>query len=367
MPSLINRRATHVTRLPLMEFIDMKKTSEKKLRWVRAAIVAGSLIWSGAAFGYCVNSGNWAGRTYNVTFPATMNVAAAPVGGVLASSEVQYVSWDGLAYTACWNSNLNFSITVPDGQLVPGYKGVYKTNVDGIGVRFTFSGFGNTELIPPLTYYGSSNTGGGAPIWYVPSKVRVELVRTATSVASGGTVSLAFSAVYDADKDSAGNVLRLYINGQGTTQVTNNVYFGGCKTTTPVTNVKMGKEGIQQIKSGQVAEHSFSLEVACGSNKPSNPLPVKVYFEGDNAATGLLRLSGSGTPGVAAGVGIALTSDKGVKLPFTQANALTMDWNRSSPDGEVYRFTATAKYAPTTGAITAGKGDATLNFVIQYN
>ncbi|AOJ29980.1 hypothetical protein WJ12_31540 [Burkholderia seminalis] len=62
-----------------------------------------------------------------------------------------------------------------------------------------------------------------------------------------------------------------------------------------------------------------------------------------------------------------MTSDKGVKLPFTQADALTMDWNRSSPDGEVYRFSGKAKYAPTTGTITAGSGNATLNFVIQYN
>ncbi|MXN76206.1 hypothetical protein GR157_15845 [Burkholderia sp. 4701] len=84
----------------------------------------------------------------------------------------------------------------------------------------------------------------------------MELVRTAANVASGGTVSLAFNAVYDAGKDQFGNILRLNINGQGTTQVTNNIYFGGCKTTTPVTNVRMGKEAIEQIKSGQAASRS---------------------------------------------------------------------------------------------------------------
>ncbi|PAJ79654.1 hypothetical protein CJO71_17905 [Burkholderia ubonensis] len=365
MLSLTNRRMTRIARLHVMELIERKGMFEKTLRWVRATIVAGSLIWSGAAFGYCTNEGGWAGRTYNVAFPATMNVAAAPVGGVLARSEVQYVSWGRSVYTACWGSKLNFSITVPDGQLVPGYQGVYKTNVDGIGVRFVFVGV-DLQYIPPLTWAGGA-PGGGAFMWYAPSKVRVELVRTATNVASGGTVSLAFNAVFDADKDQAGKILRLYINGQGTTQVTNNIYFGGCNTTTPVTNVRMGKEPVERIRSGRAPEHSFSLEVACGTNKPNNPLPVKVYFEGDNEATGLLRLSGRGTPGVAAGVGIALTSDKGVKLPFTQAGALTMDWNRSSPDGEVYRFTANAKYVPTTGAITAGSGNATLNFVVQYN
>jgi len=356
----------HVARFPSTGNIEMNGMFQRNLRWVRATIVAGSLIWSGAAFGYCQDTYGWSGRTFNVTFPATMNVAAAPVGGVLASSEVQYVGWGSNATTSCWSpSTLNFTNTVPDGQLVPGYSNVYKTSVDGIGVRFAFVDSRGGVKIPPYSYPGA--TGGGAPIISVPNKVRVELVRTATGVGSGGTVSLAFNAVFDADKDSSGNILRLYINGTGTTQVTNNVYFGGCKTTTPVTNVRMGKEPIERIKSGRAAEYSFSLEVACGTTKPSNPLPVKLYFEGDNEAAGLLRLSGRGSPGVAAGVGIALTSDKGIKLPFTQANALTMDWSRSSPDGEVYRFTGNARYAPTTGAITAGSGNATLNFVIQYN
>nr|WP_244114647.1 fimbria/pilus outer membrane usher protein [Burkholderia cepacia] len=44
-----------------------------------------------------------------------------------------------------------------------------------------------------------------------------------------------------------------------------------------------------------------------------------------------------------------------------------MDWNRSNPDGEIYRFTGKARYVPTTGSITVGSGNAALNFVIQYN
>ncbi|AYZ63505.1 fimbrial protein [Burkholderia multivorans] len=363
MLSLTNRRMTRITRLHVMESIERKGMFEKKLRWVRAAIVASSLIWSGAAFGSCSYSGPWSQDPYNVTFPATMNVAAAPVGGVLARSEVQFTTSNSLKTVACWSPDrIDFTITVPDGQLVPGYNGVYKTNVDGIGVRFVFVA-SDQDYIPPWSVMGG-NPNWGAILYTAPYKVRVELIRTATNVASGGSVSLAFNAVFGAVGPT---MAKLYIRGQGTTQVTNDIYFGGCKTTTPVTNVRMGKEPIERIKSGRTPEYSFSLEVACGTNKPGKPLPVKVYFEGDNEAAGLLRLSGRGTPGVAAGVGIALTSDKGAKLPFTQADALTMDWNRSSPDGEVYRFTGKAKYAPTTGAITAGSGNATLNFVVQYN
>ncbi len=369
MPSLSNRCVTHLARFNITDFVEMNGIFDKKLRWLRAAMVVGSLIWSGTALGYCDNDGEWAGGTYNVTFPATMNVAAAPVGDVLARAEVTFAAAGTGISTACWDTKATLSMTVPDGQLVSGYKGVYKTSVDGIGVRFVFVDFGNAAGdTPPMTYpSGSTILGGGAPVLYPPHKVRAELVRTAKNVGPGGTVSLAFNAVFDAAKDPSGKILRRLINGRGTTQVTNNIYFGGCQTTTPVTNVRMDKEPIERIKGGRAAEHPFSLEVACGTNKPGNPLPVKVYFEGDKEAAGLLRLTGRGTPGVAAGVGIALTSDKGVKLPFTQADALTMDWNRSSPDGEVYRFSGKAKYAPTTGTITAGSGNATLNFVIQYN
>ncbi|RQT00792.1 fimbrial protein [Burkholderia seminalis] len=360
MLSLTDHRMTHITRLHVMEFIERDGMSEKKLRWMRAAMVASSLIWAGAAFGECRYSGSWRLNTFDVTLPATMNIAAAPVGGVLARSEIEYMALDASKTVACWSPDrIDFTITVQDGQLVPGYNSVYKTNVDGIGVRFVF--VGTREYVPPWSAIGG-NPNYPTSYYIAPYKVRMELVRTATNVASGGSVSLAFNAAF-----GAAGMTQLYINGRGTTRVINNIYFGGCKTTTPITNIRMGKEPIERIKGGRAAEHPFSLEVACGTNKPGNPLPVKVYFEGDNAAAGLLRLSERGTPGVAAGVGIALTSDRDVKLPFNQGDALTMDWNRSSPDGEVYRFTGKAKYAPTTGAITAGRGNATLNFVIQYN
>jgi len=330
--------------------------------WMRAVLALLPLIWSGAAFGYC-NATNWNERSFNVTFPAALNVSAAPVGGVMARAEVRYA--DELSDAVCYGSVPTFSITVPNGELVPGYSGVYKTNLQGIGVRFVFiERYDVFKYIPPWT-----GSGMDGLVYRVPVRAVVELVRTEKSVAAGGTVSVAFTAIFDADKDSRGNVNRFQISSEGTTEVINDVYYGGCSTTTPAINVPMGKELIERIRYAEAPKHAFSLEVVCGTNKPGKPLPVKVYFEGDNERDGLLRLAGHGTEGVASNVGIMLESDKGAWLPFTPGRALAMDWSRSSAEGEVYRFSATATYIPITfsSRVKPGRADAMMNFIIQYD
>ncbi|AZD84637.1 hypothetical protein C4K14_1802 [Pseudomonas chlororaphis subsp. aureofaciens] len=54
-------------------------------------------------------------------------------------------------------------------------------------------------------------------------------------------------------------------------------------------------------------------------------------------------------------------------MPFEITRFVALDWNRGVADGSVYRFTGSAKYAPTGGEITPGKGDATMSFVLNYN
>jgi len=331
---------------------------------MRALLAFLPLILSGAAFGYCEPT-NWNQRTFNVNFPAALNVSGAPVGGVMARAEVRFAP-DDLSDAVCRKGSVpTFSITVPGGEVDPGYRGVYKTNLQGIGVRFVFlDRLANNKYIPPWTGIVWDGLVNRPPVRAV-----VELVRTEKSVATAGTVSVAFTAIFDADKDFRGNVNRYQISSEGTTEIINDVYYGACSTTTPAINVRMGKELIERIRYVEAPRHAFSLEVVCGTNKPGNPLPVKVYFEGDSYADGGLRLAGHGTEGVASNVGIMLRSDKGTYLPFTPGRALAMDWSRSSAEGEVYRFSATATYVPMSpmSPMKPGRADATMNFIIEYN
>ncbi|CAI8711875.1 fimbrial protein [Pseudomonas chlororaphis] len=159
----------------------------------------------------------------------------------------------------------------------------------------------------------------------------------------------------------------LQVKGQGTTELVNDVYFSGCESVGAAVNVQMGKQTIQHIKNGSAREVPFNFDVRCSGLKSGAKVPVKVYFEGTSQADGMLKLSKLGQAGVAAGVGISLVNDKGVKLPFDIARSVALDWNRDAADGSIYRFSGKAKYAPTGGEMKPGKGDATMSFVINYN
>lgn len=188
----------------------------------------------------------------------------------------------------------------------------------------------------------------------------VTFVRTGRDVASGD-VPLDFKSVWK----HVDHVLT--VQSQGTTKLINDIMFAGCESVGGAVNVAMGKQTIQNIQKGSVKSVPFTFDVRCSGLPANTTVPVKVYFEGSSSGDGLLNLSNQGQAGVASGVGIAVVNDKGVKLPFDITRSIRLDWNRSTEDGEVYRFAGSAKYVPTSGQMTAGRGDATMNFVLNYN
>ncbi|AKA25778.1 fimbrial protein [Pseudomonas chlororaphis] len=159
----------------------------------------------------------------------------------------------------------------------------------------------------------------------------------------------------------------LTVTSDSTVELINDVMFAGCESIGGAVNVPMGKQTIQNISKGSVKEVPFTFDVRCTGLAANTSVPVKVYFEGSSPGDGLLNLTNQGQAGVASGVGISVVNDKGIKLPFDIARSIKLDWNRSTPDGEIYRFVGSAKYVPTTGTMTAGRGDGTMNFVLNYN
>ncbi|SEK40167.1 Pilin (type 1 fimbria component protein) [Pseudomonas sp. NFACC41-3] len=157
------------------------------------------------------------------------------------------------------------------------------------------------------------------------------------------------------------------VRGQGTTELVNDIFFAGCESVGAAVNVQMGKQTIENITRGSVREAPFNFDVRCTGLKSGAKVPVKVYFEGSSQADGMLKLSRLGQAGVATGVGISLVNDKGAKLPFDITRSIALDWSRDAADGSIYRFSGSAKYAPTGGEIKPGKGDATMSFVLNYN
>ncbi|WP_230015277.1 fimbrial protein [Pseudomonas chlororaphis] len=248
-----------------------------------------------------------------------------------------------------------------DGQ------GLYESGVPGVGIRISHTATYNFHPtgIPPFTY----STGHNGTVLFVPNFLKLEFVRTAMGVGKGDMSSFNYTTDYFIDTTYT-NPTRAVFPIQGTnlkTKLEHEVFFSSCQTPKARIDVNMGRPYTGLVKQGAVSEVPFVLDVVCAGLNPTIKPPVKVYFEGNSISDGLLNLNGAGQQGVARGVGISLTSSKGVALPFSKAKAVALDWQASGPGTEMYRFAGKARYVSTGGEVVAGKADANLTYILEYN
>lgn len=82
---------------------------------------------------------------------------------------------------------------------------------------------------------------------------------------------------------------------------------------------------------------------------------------------GMLLADGQGQAGMAQDMGVALTDSNGADLPFAKERALPTTWTSSGANTELYRFRGKARYVASGGEVKAGRADATLTYILQYN
>ncbi|WP_271409774.1 fimbrial protein [Pseudomonas sp. Q1-7] len=289
-----------------------------------------------------------------VTLPPRITLDAAPVGGVLATITIP-TGWTENDRFWCYGGPL-IMVEVEGLNLIK-KDDFFETNIPGIALRtgLTFTADTYVVYAPRGVYPVGSND-------YSVRTLTIQLVRTDTSVSSG-TLPTNFKVKLSTRGDPT---LQYTVTVGGNSEVISEL-FSSCSAVNAVVDVQMGKESIENLTSGRATERPFNFDVRCEGLKPTTPPPVRVYFEGNSSADGMLALSGAGTPGVASGIGISLVDNKGVKLPFAKARQIKIDHLRSEPQGEVYRFSGTAKYALTSGQVKPGKANATMTYVIEYN
>lgn len=235
-----------------------------------------------------------------------------------------------------------------DAPLEDGYDKVYRTNIPGVGVRLV-----DTAKTP--LPYESSYTNAVRMSLSLSNPLTLELVRTSRDVKTGILNINIKIKVRIHDWDAA------EITIAGPIDLTSSSYFSGC-TGEKSQNIPLGKVAIPLLE--QQVPHAVGLNVLCTGLLPGSKLPVKIYFEGSNEGSGMLNL----TPGGAEGVGVALTTPAGVKLPFAKWSGIAMQWVRTEEDGERYTFEFNAKYARKGSAkMTPGRADAVLNYILDYN
>lgn len=277
--------------------------------------------------------------------PSTQQIKKTNIGEVITST---VITVNNVQDAKCPLSvkTLVDSYSIEGRELVEGFTNVYKTGVKGIGVRL----LNNSYVLPyERAYNNASNT-----IFQSIYRITVELIRTSQDVGSG-VADMNFLIKYKLNDWNAQEIRII-----GTTPIENLIYFEGCSGVGNI-NIPMGKMAISEL--GTRPAKQFDLDVLCSGLPTGTKPPVNVWFEGDSAGTGRLNL----LPGGAQGVEIALSEPQGTELPFTKAGALSMDWIRSQPDGEIYRLPIKAEYVKKQNQkVTAGKADAVLNYILEY-
>ncbi|MGE7959005.1 fimbrial protein [Pseudomonas sp. NPDC089530] len=301
--------------------------------------------------------------TYQINAPSSLTVSRVPIGGILASFSQRVGLQEGIQ---CPRGNI-LNTTIDIGFPPSAIPNVYQTSVPGIGIRVIASrinagGKGAVYNFPgQLVIDGASVRSP-----YLPTYIYVEFVRTEVAVGSG-EIPVNFTAEFASPSDSGLTPSTVTYVSTGTTNLDNNFFFSSCESQEPTKTVPMGKIAISNIQSGAALEQRYTFEVRCRGMRPTKPAPMKVYFEGNSTAAGMLNLTGAGQPGVAKGVVIEVKDDKGSKLPFNKPGAISLDWQRSEVDAEIYRFSGVARYTASGGEIKAGKADATMTYVLDYN
>jgi type 1 fimbria pilin len=284
----------------------------------------------------------------NIKAPSTQQIKKTNIGEVITSADFRSFSKD----LKCPMSvkTLTYIYSIEGRELAEGFTNVYKSGVKGIGVRLVDTDYGLYRPLPYSTSYNNSENVRFESIY----RITAEFVRTTQDVDSG-LADMNFLIKFKVNDWNAREIRII-----GTTPIENLVYFEGCSGVGNI-NIPMGKVAISEL--GTRPAKQFDLDVLCSGLPTGTKPPVNVWFEGDSAGTGRLNL----LPGGAQGVEIALSEPQGTELPFTKAGALSMDWIRSQPDGEIYRLPIKAEYVKKQNQkVTAGKADAVLNYILEY-
>ncbi|MFA8394296.1 fimbrial protein [Burkholderia ubonensis] len=321
--------------------------------------------WVGQAWAVCSLGGGTAPAEIKFSsLPASVTLQSAAVGGVLAYYDVRFTR--SLPWYRCQRGDFMameaMTVSLP---LLDASKGIYESGVVGIGIRFGFlgEGWGNTPWVPPF----NKEIAYALDIPFNPPNVlRVEFIRTGMEVGSGSITPFDLRSAFMLTP--ATPAIRFPISTtQLKTTLVNNIYFTSCYNPASAPTVNLGRPAISELRQGNTLQKDFSLDIRCDGMNPTTKPPVSIYFEGNSPRDGLLLTDGQGQAGMAQGVGVTLTNDKGVALPFSKANAMPMTWTSSGTNSEFYHFAGKARYIASGGEIKAGKADATLTYVLQYN
>lgn len=307
------------------------------------------------------SSGNVTVNAGALSIPAN----AAPgtvVKSVQTTSTVQCRDLNGQ------NTYTNNIDLLPVKPLVAGYNDVYQTNIDGLGVRYTFSNATCTNA-DAVVITGTGKTRFSCPYTtgttYVPStlKANMDFVVTGTLPASATLTAVSEIKMYYTTTDSGGPWTQTSpISGVASGSMT----AATCSVNQTAIGVKLAPVTIADLSSQigkTAAPKPFSLSVTC-------PAGIKTFVtltDTSNIANRSTTL-GLTADSSAQGVGIQILNGSDTPVAFGPDSAAPGNPNQfmlGTADGGSVEYSFKAQYI-STGHVRAGSVQAIATFTLSY-
>ena len=309
------------------------------------------------AFADCTVYGGGPGGIATVTLPTNLTVPRDGIVGTILYDSNWVSTPDTRAGCAAGSVvTRGYASALPP---VPGQAGVYKTGLDGIGIKVAWANSvsGNPDIDSLLVNWPASNAGTTSNFTYGPmGRFRVQLIETGQ--VSAGSFNLP-------SKLATGNYGSAEIN---VLQLSNSATFvaaPACTVQESTVSVTMPVASGRYLASvgATTGDKGFSISINC-------PSPVSVSMTMTDAANPLnvsntLSLSPAST---AKGVGYQIVYNGG-PISFGPDSAIANNVNQFSVGtvgtAGILTIPFVARYV-RTGAITPGTADANATFTMNY-
>lgn len=332
---------------------------------VLAVLLSATLLFCSPALAVSTcntaSTGNVAVNAGALSIPAN----AAPgtvVKSVQTSTTVQCRDLNGQ------NTYTNHIDLLPAKTLVAGYDNVYQTNIDGLGVRFTFSNSSCTNA-SAVIIKGTGKTGFDCPYTtgtsYVPStlKANIDFVVTGKLPASATLTAISEIRMYYVTTDSGGPWTQTSpISGVASGSIT----AATCSVNQASVDVKLAPVSIADLSSQigkTAAPKPFSLSVNC-----STGIKTFVTLTDSSNIANRSTILGLTSGSSAQGVGIQILNGSDTPIAYGPDSAAPGNLNQfllGTAAGGSAQYPLKAQYI-STGHVRAGSVQAIATFTFSY-
>ncbi len=270
-------------------------------------------------------------------------------------SQIAAVNFPAAGYLGATNATCTlYSVMVYNGAVASGIQDVYKTNVEGVGIKFSIgTNAGGAFAAPyPGNVVATYTNDGGKGIFYNAGY----LVKTGTIVSGVlNNAPVAEAQLYQKD-NPPGVGVKFVLSGESRiTQVACDIKSGSTLA------FSMGNVPANEFNSkGTVSDESktVDLELDCDAKANVN-ITLKGSGNPDSTDPSLLALSNQGQNGVADGIGVQLLYNS---TPLELNKMLKLKQSAGGQES----FPITARYVQTKDKVKAGSANATATLDITY-